>query len=64
LIVRIAIFDCDVLPLNEARFLQAPAERDNKILEWRRRPAAKKTDYRPRRLLRSRGKRPCNNSVA
>jgi hypothetical protein len=64
LIIRIAIFDRDVLPLDEACFLQALAERDNKVLEWRERRAAEKPDYRHRRLLGARRERPCRDRTA
>jgi hypothetical protein len=65
LIVRIAIVDGNVLPLDEACFLQALSERADKTLERRLWRAAEKTDHGNRALLRARGKRTrCKSSAA
>ena len=58
LIIRIAIIDNSVLSLDKAFFLQALAERDDKVLERRGRCAAEKADHGHRALLRARRNRP------
>ena len=58
MIIRIAIIDNSVLSLDKAFFLQALAERDDKVLERRGWCAAEKADHRHRALLRARRKRP------
>jgi hypothetical protein len=64
LIIRIAIIDNSVLSLDKAFFLQALAERDDKVLERRGRSAAEKADHGHRALLRPRRKRPCHRPTA
>ena len=64
LIFRIAIFDGDVLPRDEACFLQTIAERDDKALKWGERRAAHEPDNRQRRLLRARAERPSDSRAA
>jgi chorismate mutase len=58
LIVRIAIFDGDVLTLDEACFLQALAERAHVACRVGKRGAAEESDHRHCWLLRPRRERP------
>jgi hypothetical protein len=62
LIFRRAVFDCDVLALDEARFLQALAERRHRVSEFAERCVPNKADHRP--LLRARRERPCGCAAA
>ena len=48
----------------EYPFLQALAERDDKVLERRGRCAAEKADHGHRALLRTRPNRPCHRRAA
>jgi Activator of Hsp90 ATPase homolog 1-like protein len=64
LIIRIAIIDNSVLSLDKAFFLQALAERDDKVLERRGRRAAEKADHGHRALLRTRRERLCRRRAA
>ena len=59
-VVRIAIFDCDVLSLDEPCFFHALATGGRQVLERRQRGAAETPDHRHRRLLRARRQRPRN----
>jgi hypothetical protein len=62
LILCRAVFDCDVLALDETCFLQALAERGHKVSGIGERCAPKKPDHRP--LLRARRERPCSGRAA
>ena len=64
LIFRRAIFDRDVLALDEACFLQALAERGHEVRRVGERRAAEKSDHRHRRLLRARRERPRGRRAA
>ena len=64
LIVRRAIFDRDVLALDEACFLQALAERGHEVRRVGERRAAEEPDHRHRRLLRARRERPRRRRAA
>src|SRR4029077_13479147 len=55
------VFDCDVLTLDEAYFLQALAERCHQLGVVGERPSAEKPDHR---LLRPRCDRPSNRRAA
>jgi len=56
LIFRRAVFDRDILALDEARFFQALAERGRQVSESSERCVPNKADHRP--LLRTRRERP------
>src|SRR4029077_18360968 len=64
LIVGPAVFDCDILALYEARFLQALAERGHEVRRVGGRRAADKPDHWHRRLLRARRKWPSSSRAA
>jgi hypothetical protein len=55
---RPAIFDHQILALDEAGFFQTLAERGGLAGEYSWRSAAKESNHRHRRLLRARGARP------
>jgi hypothetical protein len=59
-----AVFDRNVLPLDEACFLQALAERGCKLRRNGGRRAAQKSNHRHRRLLRPRRDRPRDRRAA
>ena len=63
-IFRRAKFDRDVLALDEARFLQALAERGYEARRVGKRCAAEKPNHRHRTLLRARRHRPSRRSGA
>src|SRR5262249_61179691 len=54
-----AIFNCDVLALDEACCLQTLAERSHAVPHVSERSTAEKPHHRLRRLLRTRRERPC-----
>src|SRR5215475_10572678 len=58
LIFRRAVFDQDVLALDEACFLQTLAERGDQVREVGERAVPQETNNRLRRLLRARRERP------
>src|SRR5262245_56209134 len=62
LIFRRAVFDRDMLALDDARFLQALAERGRQVSESGERCVPNKADHRP--LLRPRRKRPRRSRAA
>jgi hypothetical protein len=62
LIFRRAVFDHDVLALDEAYFLQALAERGRQVSESGKRCAPKEPDHRP--LLRTRREGPRGRRAA
>jgi hypothetical protein len=58
LIFRRAVFDQEVLALDEACFLQALAERDHEVRGVSERGVPQETNNRHRRLLRAHDSRP------
>src|SRR5215831_2313888 len=63
-IFRRAVFDQDVLALDEARFLQTLAERGDQVREVGERGVPQETNNRHRALLRPRRERPCGHRAA
>ena len=61
---RPAVFDRDVLALDEACFLQALAERDHEVRGVSERGVPEETNNRHRRLLRARRERPRSRRAA
>ena len=64
MIFRRAVFDRDVLALDEADLLQALAEGGHKVRRVGEGRAADKPDHRHRRLLRARRERPPRRRAA
>src|SRR5262245_474601 len=61
---RPAVFDCDILPLDIAGFLETFTEGGHQERVSPGRSAAEESDHRQRRLLRPRRERPCADRAA
>jgi len=59
-IFRRAVFDRNILPLDETCFLQALAERGHEARRVGKRRTAQEANHRHRGLLRARSERPCD----
>jgi len=64
LVICPAVFNRDVLALDIASLFQTPTERGQEMWVRARHPGVEESDYRHRRLLRARRKRPRDRSAA